>query len=192
MLRFRSGPPRTYLEKSQLSSVGFLFVESRIQRVIIHPKQHRPSLLHRKSLIARNRSVAESTTFVLKILVSVVRFRPGPPRTYLTRRQPSLVGVVICGIRSPCVRLISGSTFRSLHTGSMCRQQDLKNIEQSRIAHCATFVGQAGGCGQLMKSNVAFLIASGSQSSDWCSLPFVSPHSQIKNTRQPACCSAEI
>ena len=45
----------------------------------------------------------------LKILVSVVRFRPGPPRICLTKRQPSLVGVFVSGPHSPRVRSISGT-----------------------------------------------------------------------------------
>lgn len=43
----------------------------------------------------------------LKILVSV-RFHPGPPRNYLTERQPSPVGVFVSGTYSPRVRSISG------------------------------------------------------------------------------------
>ena len=46
---------------------------------------------------------------VLKILVSVVRFRPGPPRMLQRERQPKQVGVVVSGIRSPRVRSISGA-----------------------------------------------------------------------------------
>ena len=43
-----------------------------------------------------------------KILVSVVRFRPGLPRTSFTQRPLIEVGVVVSGIRSPRVRSISG------------------------------------------------------------------------------------
>jgi hypothetical protein len=44
----------------------------------------------------------------LKILVSVVRFRPGPPRISFTKRPLIEVGVVVSGIRNPHVRSISG------------------------------------------------------------------------------------
>jgi hypothetical protein len=44
----------------------------------------------------------------LKILVSVVRFRPGPPRTSFTQRPLMQVGVVVSGIRSPRLQSISG------------------------------------------------------------------------------------
>ena len=40
--------------------------------------------------------------------MSVVRFRPGPPRTYLNKRQPMQVGVFVSGTGSPRVRSISG------------------------------------------------------------------------------------
>src|SRR5471030_559226 len=37
-----------------------------------------------------------ATAQVLKILVSVVRFRPGPPRIYLAQRPLMQVGVFVC------------------------------------------------------------------------------------------------
>jgi hypothetical protein len=57
-------------------------------------------------------SLEAGPTLRLKILVSVVRFRPGPPRTSFTQRPLMQVGVVVSGIRSPCVRSISGSLLR--------------------------------------------------------------------------------
>jgi hypothetical protein len=45
----------------------------------------------------------------LKILVSVVRFRPGPPRISLTERQPMQVGVFVLGTWNPRLRFISGT-----------------------------------------------------------------------------------
>jgi hypothetical protein len=39
-----------------------------------------------------------SSTLVLKILVSVVRFRPGPPRISLTKRRFSRIGVFVWGL----------------------------------------------------------------------------------------------
>jgi hypothetical protein len=41
--------------------------------------------------------------------VSVVRFRPGPPRTSFTQRPLIEVGVVVSVIRTPRLRSISGS-----------------------------------------------------------------------------------
>jgi len=49
----------------------------------------------------------------LKILVSVVRFRPGPPRTMSNKTPPS-GGVFVRGIRSPRVRSISSLSSPSL------------------------------------------------------------------------------
>jgi len=51
----------------------------------------------------------------LKILVSVVRFRPGPPRTSFTQRPLKQVGVVVSGVRSFRVRSISDSLNRNSH-----------------------------------------------------------------------------
>jgi len=45
----------------------------------------------------------------MKILVSVVRFRPGPPRTSFTQRPLMQVGVVVSGILSLQLRSISGA-----------------------------------------------------------------------------------
>ena len=45
--------------------------------------------------------------------MSVVRFRPGPPRNYLTKRHPSPDGVFVCRTKGPCVRSISGLALTS-------------------------------------------------------------------------------
>ena len=78
----------------------------------------RISLIHlpigvgpRRSLIAQLSGRYILQSLVLKILVSVVRFRPGPPRISLTERQPMQVGVFVCGVRSPRLRSTSGSSL---------------------------------------------------------------------------------
>jgi hypothetical protein len=49
----------------------------------------------------------------LKILVSVVRFRPGPPRFVLQRSQPMRLVSLFSGFKSLCVRSISGLLLSS-------------------------------------------------------------------------------
>jgi hypothetical protein len=59
-------------------------------------------------------------SLVLKILVSVVRFRPGPPRTYLAQLQSIVIGVVVFGIRMPRRLSMSTSLTHKCSTASSC------------------------------------------------------------------------
>ena len=52
--------------------------------------------------------------------MSVVRFRPGPPRTYLAQRQSIVIGVVVSGIRRPRLRLIATLLIHKHRTASSC------------------------------------------------------------------------
>jgi hypothetical protein len=58
----------------------------------------------------------------LKILVSVVRFRPGPPRTYLAQRQSIVISVVVSGLRRPRRLSMSTSLIRKYSMASSCVQ----------------------------------------------------------------------
>src|SRR5471032_146375 len=69
-----------------------------------------------------------ATAQVLKILVSVVRFRPGPPRIYLAQRPLMQVGVFVCQTKSLCVRCIPG--FVANHKNL----QPLRTLHFSRVA----------------------------------------------------------
>jgi len=59
---------------------------------------------------------------VLKILVSVVRFRPGPPRTHLAQRQSIVIGVVVSGLRRLRHLSMSTSLIHQYSTASSCVQ----------------------------------------------------------------------
>ena len=62
------------------------------------------------------------STLDLKILVSVVRFRPGPSRTYLAQRQSIVIGVVVSGLRRPWHLRMSTSLIHKYSTASSCVQ----------------------------------------------------------------------
>jgi hypothetical protein len=78
------------------------------------PNLHKKFRKYHRLLQAHSRQLVDSSfsepvaTIVLKILVSVVRFRPGPPGTSFTQRPLLQVGVVVSGSRSPRLRSISG------------------------------------------------------------------------------------
>ena len=65
-----------------------------------------------RTLVRQTDGVVAGAARRLKILVSVVRFRPGPPRTSQANRRSMQIGVVVSGIRSPRVRSISGAVKR--------------------------------------------------------------------------------
>jgi hypothetical protein len=54
--------------------------------------------------------------------VSVVRFRPGPPRTYFAQRQSIVIGVVVSGLRRPRRLSMSTSFIHQYSTASSCVQ----------------------------------------------------------------------
>ena len=62
------------------------------------------------------------STLDLKILVSVVRFRPGPSRTYLAQRQSIVIGVIVSGLRRPWRLRMSTSLIHKYSTASSCVQ----------------------------------------------------------------------
>jgi hypothetical protein len=62
------------------------------------------------------------SALVLKILVSVVRFHPRPPRTSLPQRQSIVIGVVVSGISMPRRLSMSTSLIHQYSTASSCVQ----------------------------------------------------------------------
>ena len=88
-----------------------------------------------RTLFRQKGSVAPDPARRLKILVSVVRFRPGPPRTYLAQRQSIVIGVVVSGLRRH--RRLSKSTLliHQYSTASSCVQagSGQRNIVRERI-----------------------------------------------------------
>ena len=54
--------------------------------------------------------------------MSVVRFRPGPPRISLAQRQSIVIGVVVSGLRRPRRLSMSTSLIHQYSTASSCVQ----------------------------------------------------------------------
>jgi hypothetical protein len=96
--------PRCILRKYGMCRKDRGAMRMRVCRRIVSVTIHARLPVSSRTLVRQIDGVAAGATLRLKILVSVVRFRPGPPRTSFTQRPLMQVGVVVSGFRGPWLR----------------------------------------------------------------------------------------
>jgi hypothetical protein len=90
-------------------------MRQRVWRCVVSATIHAKLVDSRRTLVRQIDGVVAGAARRLKILVSVVRFRPGPPRISLTK-TPILANRRFClWTRSPRVRSISGTSPHHAH-----------------------------------------------------------------------------
>jgi len=104
--------------KSGMSRQNRSAMRQRIWRCVVSTTIHANLASSRKTLVRQTDGVAAGAARRLKILVSVVRFRPGPPRTFQAKRRSMQIGVFVSGARSPRARPIPYPTLSPVRPSS--------------------------------------------------------------------------